>query len=103
MRDKGVRTANTTSLASYRLEHEHADDQSKSATDFKNKQKNGNVLAFKFGVGYAVEATSRIEKSRQRQNDTFSPSVVPQALHDSAAFRNMKEKIQNQRVFVVRC
>ena len=55
-----------------------------------------SVLAVPRGVGPAVETASRVEKSSQRQIDTFSPSLVPQALYASAASRNLNEKIKHE-------
>ena len=55
-----------------------------------------SVLVVPRGVGPAVETASRVEKSSQRQNDTFSTSMVPQALYVSAAFRKLNEKIKHQ-------
>ena len=50
--------------------------------------------------GYTVETPSRVEKSSQRQSFTFSPSVVPQALHVSAVNRNFNEKKNHHQGFL---
>ena len=84
-RDKCGRAKSTTPLASTRAKQVHADSQSKTVTDLQTKQQVPSVLAVPRGVGPAVETASRVEKSSQRENDTFSPSVVPQALYVSAA------------------
>ena len=55
-----------------------------------------NILAVQHGVGPAVEATSRVEKSSKSKSGTFSPCVVPEALHVSAASRKLYEKIHYQ-------
>ena len=95
-RDKCGRTKSTTPLASTHAKHVHADNQSNTVTDLENKQQVPSVLAVPRGVGPAVETVSRVEKSSQRQSDTVSPSVVPQALYVSAASRKLNEKVKHQ-------
>ena len=96
VRYKCGRTKSTNRLASTHVKHMHADNQSNAETDLENTQQVPSVLAVPRGVGPAVEAASRVEKSSQRQNDTFSPSMVPQALYVSAASRKLNEKINLQ-------
>ena len=52
-------------------------------TDLENEQQVSSFLAVPRGVGPAIETARRVERSSQRQNYTFSPSVVPQALYVS--------------------
>ena len=84
-RSNCVRTKSTTPLASTRAKQVHADNQSNTVTDLEKKQQVPSVLAVPRRVGPAVETASRVEKGSQRQNYTFSPSLVPQALYSSAA------------------
>ena len=96
-RDKCGRTKSTTPLASTHAKHVHADNQSSTVTDLENKQQVPSVvIAVPRGVGPAVKTASRVEKSSQRPSDTFSPSMVPQALYVSAASRKINEKINHQ-------
>ena len=96
-RDKCGRTKSTTPLASTHAKHVHADNQSSTVTDLENKQQVPSVvIAVPRGVGPAVKTASRVEKSSQRPSDTFSPSMVPQALNVSAASRKINEKINHQ-------
>ena len=85
-------------MANTRAKQVHADSQSNTVTDLENKHQVPSVLAVPRGVGQALETASRVEKSSQRQNGTFSPSVVPvpQALYVPAASRKLNEKIQHQ-------
>ena len=91
-RDKCGRTKSTTPLSSTRAKQVNADNQSNTVTDLQNKQQVPSVLAVPRGVGPSAETAIRVQKSSQRQNDTFSPSVVPQALYVSAASRQLNEK-----------
>ena len=96
-RDKCGQTKSSTPLASTHAKQVHADNQSNTVTDLENKQQVPSILAVPRGVGPAVETANRVEKSSQRQNDTFSPSMVPQALYVvSAASRKLDEKIYHQ-------
>ena len=97
-RDKSVRAANTTPLASTRAKHIRADDQLTTAADSVNQQQVPSVLAVQHAVESAVEATSRVETSSKRQNDTLSPLVAPQAFYVSAASRNFNEKMKDQHL-----
>ena len=47
-------------------------------------------------MGHAPATTSRLEGSSQRQDATFSASVVSQALHVSDVYRNLNEKDHHQ-------
>ena len=98
-RDKCSRVPSTTPLANTRAKQVHADNQSNTVTDLENKQQVPSVTAVQGGVGPTVETTSRVEKSSQRQNDTFSPSV-PQALYVSTVSRKLKEKIKHHQGFL---
>ena len=95
-RDNCGRTKSSTSLASTHAKQVHADNQSNTVTDLENKQQVPSIVAVPRGVGPAVETASRVEKSSQRQNYTFSPSMVPQALYVSAASRKLNEKVKHQ-------
>ena len=86
----------STPQASTHAKQVHTDNQSNTVTDLKNKQQVPSVLAVPRGVGPAVETASRVEKSSQRQNETFSPSMVPQALYVSAPSLKLNEKIKHQ-------
>ena len=86
-------------LASTRARQVRADNQSNTVTDLENKRQVPSVLAVPRGVGPAVETASRVEKNSQRQNDTFSPSMVPQALFVSAASRKLNENIKHEVLF----
>ena len=79
MKDKCGRTKSTTALASTHAKQVHADNQSNTVTLNKYAQQVPSVLAVPRGVGQAVETASIVEESSQRQNYTFSPSVVPKA------------------------
>ena len=95
-RDTCGRTKGTIPLASTHAKPVPADNQSNTVTDVKNKQQVPNVLAVLRGVGPAVETARRVEKSIQRRNNTFSPSMVPQALYVTAASGELNAKLNNK-------
>ena len=67
----------------------------------RNEQQVPSVLAVPRGVGPVVETARGIEKNSQRQNDKFSPSVVPQPLYFSAAFRKLNEIVKHQLLYIM--
>ena len=58
-------------------------------------QQGPSVLAAPRGVAPAVETARRVEKSIQRQKNTFSPSMVPQALYVTAAAGELNANLNN--------
>ena len=98
-RDKFGRTNSTAPLASTCAKQVHADNQSNTVTYLKNKLQVPSVLAVPRGVGPAVKTASRIKKSSQRRNDTFSPSVVPHVLYVFAASPKLNENVKHQFLF----
>ena len=94
-REIRCQTTSSTPLASTstRVGRVHVHTRPNTVADVSNQQQSSTIV---YEPGSAVETNSKVEKSSQRDNITFSPSMALQALYVSEASRNLNPERGNR-------
>ena len=91
-REARCQITSSAPLASTRVGRVHVPPRPNTVAEVANQQQSSTLI---HEPRSAVETNSKVEKSSQHENVTFTPSVVPQALYVSAASRNLNEPLQH--------